>query len=274
MEDGVATVCFATGMAAIGAMLLALLRGGDHVVASSFIFGNTNSLLAHARRRTARRVTFVDATRRRQRRARADAGDAARVRRDDRQSAHAGRRPRAHRRAVPRARHPLRRRQHDDVAVAVPADDRRRGAHRQRADQVHRRPRQRARRRASPTPASSTGRNSRTSPTATRRRSRAMWGITQMRKKGLRDLGGTLAAEQAHHIAVGAETLALRMERQCANAQALAEYLLEPPEGERRPLSRACRRTRSTMRAQATVPRARRAVLVRARDGSSTCSPS
>src|SRR5436190_5976722 len=29
MEDGVATVSFATGMAAIGAMMLALLRGGD-----------------------------------------------------------------------------------------------------------------------------------------------------------------------------------------------------------------------------------------------------
>src|SRR5438477_519143 len=53
----------------------------------------------------------------------------------------------------------------------------------------------------------------------------ALWGITQMRKKGLRDWGGTLSAEQAHHLAVGAETLALRMERACANATALAEFL-------------------------------------------------
>ena len=44
MEDGVATVCFATGMAAIGATMLALLRGGDHIVASGFLFGNTVSL--------------------------------------------------------------------------------------------------------------------------------------------------------------------------------------------------------------------------------------
>jgi O-acetylhomoserine (thiol)-lyase len=51
------------------------------------------------------------------------------------------------------------------------------------------------------------------------------WAITQIKKKGLRDFGATLAAEAAHHIAVGAETLALRMERQCANAQLLAEYL-------------------------------------------------
>jgi O-acetylhomoserine (thiol)-lyase len=56
-----------------------------------------------------------------------------------------------------------------------------------------------------------------------------LWGITQIRKKGLRDLGGTLAAEQAHHIAVGAETLALRLDRQCANARALAAFLAAHP---------------------------------------------
>jgi O-acetylhomoserine (thiol)-lyase len=57
----------------------------------------------------------------------------------------------------------------------------------------------------------------------------AMWGVTQIRKKGLRDWGATLAAEQAHHIAVGAETLALRMDRTCANAQALAAFLAADP---------------------------------------------
>jgi O-acetylhomoserine (thiol)-lyase len=45
----------------------------------------------------------------------------------------------------------------------------------------------------------------------------------------LRDWGGTLAAEQAHHISVGAETLALRMERTCSNAQALADMLAAHP---------------------------------------------
>src|SRR4030095_5181267 len=39
-EDGAATACFATGMAAIAAALLALLKAGDHVVASHFLFGN------------------------------------------------------------------------------------------------------------------------------------------------------------------------------------------------------------------------------------------
>ena len=57
----------------------------------------------------------------------------------------------------------------------------------------------------------------------------ALWGIQQIRKKGLRDWGGTLSAEQAHHISVGAETLALRMERTCSNAQALADTLAAHP---------------------------------------------
>lgn len=54
-------------------------------------------------------------------------------------------------------------------------------------------------------------------------------GITQIRKRGLRDGGGTLAPEAAHSISVGAETLALRLERACGNAGALAEYLQSHP---------------------------------------------
>lgn len=49
-------------------------------------------------------------------------------------------------------------------------------------------------------------------------------GITQIRKKGLRDAGGTLAPEAAHSISVGSETLALRMDRACSNTLALADY--------------------------------------------------
>ena len=164
--------CFATGMAAIGASMLALLREGDHVVASRFLFGNTNSLfetLDGARRR----VTFVDATDVARRSSAAlTPATRHRVRRDDRQSAHAGRRPRAHRRAV-RARGIL---YVVDNTMTSPwlfrPKTRRRGPRRQRADQVHRRPRQRARRAASPTPGSSTGRAIRTSTTPTRARSR------------------------------------------------------------------------------------------------------
>ncbi|MFD0792733.1 cystathionine gamma-synthase family protein [Mucilaginibacter litoreus] len=54
-------------------------------------------------------------------------------------------------------------------------------------------------------------------------------GITQIRKRGLRDGGGTLAPEAAHNISVGAETLALRLQHACGNAQALAEYLNDHP---------------------------------------------
>src|SRR3954453_6076366 len=61
LEGGVATVCFATGMAAISAVLLALLRAGDHVVASQFLFGNTVSLF-NTFAGQGMNVTFVDAT--------------------------------------------------------------------------------------------------------------------------------------------------------------------------------------------------------------------
>jgi O-acetylhomoserine (thiol)-lyase len=55
------------------------------------------------------------------------------------------------------------------------------------------------------------------------------WGLTQIKKKGLRDMGATLAAEPAHRIAVGAETLALRLEKACSNALALAQHLKAHP---------------------------------------------
>ena len=44
LEQGIGTVCFSTGMAALSAIFLTLLRSGDHVVSSQFVFGNTNSL--------------------------------------------------------------------------------------------------------------------------------------------------------------------------------------------------------------------------------------
>ena len=56
-----------------------------------------------------------------------------------------------------------------------------------------------------------------------------IWGIQQIRKKGLRDVGGTLASEAAHRLAVGAETLALRMDRACSNSLALARYFEKHP---------------------------------------------
>jgi O-acetylhomoserine (thiol)-lyase len=57
-----------------------------------------------------------------------------------------------------------------------------------------------------------------------------LWGITQIKKKGLRDFGATLGPEAAHHIAVGSETLALRMDRACANAMQLAKFCASHPQ--------------------------------------------
>lgn len=51
------------------------------------------------------------------------------------------------------------------------------------------------------------------------------WALTQIKKKALRDMGGTLCSDAAYQIALGAETMALRMDRACSNAQALAQLL-------------------------------------------------
>ena len=51
------------------------------------------------------------------------------------------------------------------------------------------------------------------------------WGLTQIKKKGLRDMGATLAPGSAHSISIGLETMALRMQRSCQNALRLATYL-------------------------------------------------
>ena len=61
MEQGNATACFATGMAAITASLLTLLRSGDHIISSQYLFGNTNSLF-NTLTQYGIEVSFVDAT--------------------------------------------------------------------------------------------------------------------------------------------------------------------------------------------------------------------
>jgi O-acetylhomoserine (thiol)-lyase len=58
---------------------------------------------------------------------------------------------------------------------------------------------------------------------------KSQWALLQLRKKGLRDFGGTLAPEAAHALSVGSETLPLRIERSCDNAQKLAEALAKHP---------------------------------------------
>lgn len=51
------------------------------------------------------------------------------------------------------------------------------------------------------------------------------WGLTQIKKRGLRDMGATLAPASAHAISLGLETMVLRVERICDNAMRLASYL-------------------------------------------------
>jgi O-acetylhomoserine (thiol)-lyase len=57
----------------------------------------------------------------------------------------------------------------------------------------------------------------------------ANWGLQQIRKRGLRDFGATLRAEDAHRIATGLETLALRIAATNANALGLARWLQRQP---------------------------------------------
>lgn len=56
-----------------------------------------------------------------------------------------------------------------------------------------------------------------------------LWGISQIKKKGLRDMGACLSSQSAHLISVGSETMELRMDRQCQNAMAIAEFLQAHP---------------------------------------------
>jgi len=227
MEEGVASVCFASGMAAIGAIAIALLKAGDHVVASSFVFGNTNSLLATlAAHGTA--VTFVDAT---------SVVDV------ERAITAATRMVFVETIANPRT-------QVADLD-AIGALCAERGFvyvvdNTMTSPWLYRPIGARASLVVNALTKYIGGHGNALGGAVTdtgcfdwtrypniadnyRRQKPAMQAITQLRKKALRDFGATLSAEQAHHLAVGAETLALRLDRQCANAQALAEFLAHHP---------------------------------------------
>ena len=223
MENGLASVCFSTGMAAIGTCLFALLRAGDHVVSSSFLFGNTNSLFnsfaAHGIN-----VSFVDATR-------VDAVASAITPETRLVFVETIANPRTQVAALAEigelcATHGL----------IYFVDNTMTSPYLFQAREVG----------ASLVINSLTkyigGHGNALGGAITemghydwrgfdniydtyKKGDPANWAITQIKKKGLRDFGATLAAEAAHHISVGAETLALRMERQCANAQAMANYL-------------------------------------------------
>ena len=228
LEETRATICFATGMAAISATFFALLRAGDHVVSSQYVFGNTVGVL-----RTLEgfglEVSYVDST---------DASQVA-----------AALRPNTRLVFVETIANP--RTQVADLAAI--------GDFCRRKDVVFIvdntmttpelfKPR---------TVGASLVINSLTKGIAGhadamggavsdtglfdwrafpnidplyRTGDPANWGAVQIRRKGLRDLGGTLRAEDAHRIGLGAETLRLRITQTNANALALAQWLEAQPQ--------------------------------------------
>ncbi|UTY58448.1 cystathionine gamma-synthase family protein [Massilia sp. erpn] len=223
MEQGVATLCFSTGMGAIGAVFQALLRAGDHMVSSAFLFGNTNSMWQTVAGQGVG-VDFVDAT------------DVANV--------EAALKPETR-----------------IVFVETVANPRTQIADLQRIGELCAqrgilyvvdntmttpylfRPKDVGAGLVVNSLTKSIGGHGNAlggSLTDTgaydwskfpniyenyKKAAPAQWGIAQIRAKGLRDFGAALGPEAAHHIAVGAETLALRMERTSANALALARLL-------------------------------------------------
>jgi O-acetylhomoserine (thiol)-lyase len=223
MEQGVGTICFATGMGAIGAVFQALLRAGDHVVSSSFLFGNTNSLWQTVAGQGVG-VDFVDAT------------DAANVA--------AALKPETRMVFVETIANP--RTQVADLkrigqlcaerGILYVVDNTMTSPYLFRPKDVG------AGLVVNALTKSIGGHGNALGGALTdsgaydwtrfpnifenyKKNAVAQWGLVQIRAKALRDFGASLAPEAAHHIAVGAETLALRMDRSCANARALAEML-------------------------------------------------
>jgi O-acetylhomoserine (thiol)-lyase len=227
MEQGLGTLCFATGMAAIGAIFQGLLRAGDHIVSSSFLFGNTNSLWQTVNGQGVA-VSFVDAT---------DVANVAAALRPETKM----------------------------VFVETIANPRTQVADLKRIGELCQargilyvvdntmtspclfRPRAvgaslvvnaltksiSGHGHALGGALTDTGlfdwANFSNIFDAYRKNPVAQWGLAQLRAKALRDFGASLGPEAAHHIAIGAETLALRTERTCSNALALATMLAADP---------------------------------------------
>ncbi|MRW89349.1 cystathionine gamma-synthase family protein [Duganella sp. FT80W] len=223
MEQGVGTICFATGMGAIGAVVQALLRAGDHVVSSSFLFGNTNSLWQTAMTQGIG-VSFVDAT---------DVANVEAAITDNTRVVFVETiaNPRTQVADLKRIGELCQARgilyvvdntmttpylfqpKAVGAGLVVNALTKSIGGHGN----------------ALGGSITDTGAYDWTRfPNIYENYKKAaplQWGLAQIRAKALRDFGSSLAPDAAHHIAVGAETLALRMQRTTANALALAELL-------------------------------------------------
>ena len=227
MEDGVASVCFGTGMAAIGTTLFSLLRSGDHMVSSAFLFGNTNSLF-NTFGKMGIGVSFVDATS-------VDAVADAVTENTRLVFVETIANPRTQIADLQQIGEFCSQRglvyvvdntmtspylfQPKSVGASLIINSLTKyiGGHGNVLGGA----------------VTETGRYDwsvfpNIYPEYQRGES-TKWGITQIRKKGLRDLGASLGPEAAHHVAMGAETLALRVQRQSENAMAMCEFLNAHP---------------------------------------------
>ncbi|MFL6706710.1 MAG: cystathionine gamma-synthase family protein [Massilia sp.] len=227
MEEGVSTICFATGMGAIGAVFQGLLRSGDHVVSSAFLFGNTNSLWQTVAGQGVA-VDFVDAT--------AVANVASALRPETRLVfVETIANPRTQVADLARIGQLCRER-----GILFVVDNTMTSPYLFRPKTVG------AGLVVNALTKSIGGHGIALGGALTdtgeydwsgyphiaenyKRNPPKQWGMAQIRSKGLRDFGASLGPEAAHHIAVGAETLALRTERTSSNALALARMLEADP---------------------------------------------
>lgn len=227
LEGGIGTVTFATGMAALSAVFLTLLKKGDHLISSKYIFGNTNSLLGTLENLGVE-TTLVDAT--------------------DLEQVKAARRPETRMVFVESLANPgtyiadldgigqwcaaekllyvvdntlstpwLCTGKSVQADLVVNSLSKHIGGHANALGGA----------------VTDTGLFDWSSyPNINdvyRKGNAANWGLTQIKKKGLRDMGATLSSDAAHRIAVGSETLALRMGKACDNALALSKALAQNP---------------------------------------------
>lgn len=227
MEGGYASIAFATGMAAIGAVFQALLRQGDHLVSSSFLFGNTNSLWQTIDAQGVD-VAMVDATS---------------VEHIAAALTPATRMVFVETIANPRTQIADLKRIGDlcrEKGILFVVDNTMTSPYLFQPKAVG------AGLVINSLTKSIAGHGNVLGGALTdtglfdwaaypnialnfRKQAAKMQGMSQVRAKALRDFGASLSPDAAHQIAVGAETIALRMERECANAMALASMLEADP---------------------------------------------
>ncbi len=60
LEGGIGALCTSSGQAATFLAIMNILESGDHLIASSYVYGGTYNLLAHTMKKMGIEVTFVD----------------------------------------------------------------------------------------------------------------------------------------------------------------------------------------------------------------------